>query len=505
MPSQRMGQLAPTTLTATSTTTNVESDGTAVAGTPVTTSRDYSDNGVAVVNSWTPSGDSIYTPGGSTGYDLNVNVVSNSLDVDYAAYANLSTTSAGVMLSDSGAAAQAFEAANPLTVVVIAPENTTLASDADIVDALMNANAGGSIATSADKITITHLADYDGQEAIAISGLDNYLADSQITIPLTVDADATAGTTIASSDTVFVEPSSALISVDGTTLTSLGSVEADYAAGNLYNVTDTPDQIIGTVEASQTVAASDAVQGSADAAAQLTTGTINADDDTATGKTMLYNGSDADVTGSSTTVNLASDGTQVISLTGAPTITSSDGSTITTATITYDTSTGTTTTDPTQAASFTVTNLPVSTGETVTISYPMTVDSTVLAGTTTGIQWPYTTAVQFYSDGTLAAGDATALGTETDTTMNLQAVHNLTDIWYLATQDSDGNYVAGEEVGTYAGTTGTTYSASNVTNLAVGDTASNGDVVVGYYDESAGTMVTDPTALTMVENETADG
>lgn len=140
------------------------------------------------------------------------------------------------MVSDSGATAEAYEKANPITVVVIAPEYTSFASDDTITASLVGNSNGSGIASSADAVTITHLDNLGDQQVISISGLDNYLKNSSISIPVVVNADAPAGAAIASSNTIFVQPSATLSGTasNGTKfdqLTTLGSVTADLNAG----------------------------------------------------------------------------------------------------------------------------------------------------------------------------------------------------------------------------------------------------------------------------------
>lgn len=84
--------------------------------------------------------------------------------------------------------------------------------------------------------------------------------------------------------------------------------------------------------------------------------------------------------------------------------------------------------------------------------------------------------------------------------MTLQAVHTLTDTWYSATEDADGNYVQGTELGSYTNVTGTVYSGTKVADItgatvgqAMPDDANS--VLLGIYDVSSGTLITDQQLL----------
>lgn len=501
------GTTGTTTVTASTSATTTQTDGTALTTATSTTSRGYGNNAISIISSNTPSSGNYY--------NLGQTVVINASVITGMVNNGLYSTDVALMLNDSGAAAEAYEKANPLTVVVIAPEYTSFASDAAITSALVTGTVGNGIASNADTVTITHLPDYNDRQVISISGLDNYLKGSSINVPVIVNADAPAGASIASSDTVFVEPATNLATTTNSgsqlnQLTSLGSVTADFNAGNLYNITNTLGQILGTVIASSSFNTSDSVQGSADIAAQVATGTVNVATDSATGKTILYNGTTTALTDSDTKVSLIdpTTNTQSISLTGAVTITDSTGATVTNATVTYYKD-GAVVTDPTTADSFEVSNLGLASKATTTVSYNLAINSDQLSGVTTGKSWQYTTSVQSYSSGTLAANTAVALGTATAKTMTLQAVHTLTDTWYAATVDDGGNYVQGDALGTYTNVTGTVYSGTKVADITgaiVGQTMPNdaNSILLGIYDVSTQTMITDPSSITLVENLASD-
>ena len=490
----------PTQLTATSKTTITTPDGALnTTEKDATATRNYSDTGAAVVGTWGPGSSQLLNYGDTIKINPQLTIG------NYGGNQTLPTLTQGVLMADTGAKTEAVMDANPLTIVMVAPTETSFVSDATITQALVNSK----IASVADNITITHLADSDNRQVIAISGLNRYLGNG-ILVPVVVNADATPGTKISSQNTVYIQPSSTIMSANGTKLTTLGSLADDWAAGNMYNVTAGTGQL-GIVIASSSFNTYNAVQGSADSAAQTSTGTLTIADDQASGKTMLYNGTTTALTDSQTTVNLvdATTGTQSIHLTAPVTVTDANGNAVSGATVTYYANDAVVT-DPTQADRFTVGNVALASKAVVTVGYALAVDADQLTGITSGKQWQYSTSVQSYSAGTVAGGDATALGTATTKTMTLAAVHTLSDNWYQATKDAAGNLVQGALLGTYTGSTGMVYSGTKTANLAgavIGQALPDDDQVVflGVVNLTTGQSVTDPGSITMTENLARDG
>ncbi|WP_205004441.1 MBG domain-containing protein [Loigolactobacillus bifermentans] len=408
---------------------------------------------------------------------------------------------AGVVLSRSQVSASGLtvEAAYPMTLVVVAPLHTTFASDSDILNALVKQK----IVTNVAGVTLTHLADENGQQRIAIAGINNYLISNTLQIPVMINADTLGGTTISSTNTIYVEPNGHYKFAGQTApLASLGSLEADLAAGNMYNLTS-KQGTMATVMAASVFQTTNAVQGSADSGAQVSTGTIRVDDDQAVGKTILTNGSNTDITDNLVFV-LLGDG---VSLTGPVTVTDQDGNAVTGYHTTYTTDAGATT-DPTQAVGLLVSGLPVAAQTSLIISYPLTLDTDQLQGALSDKSWTYLTRVEAYTGGTYDIGQQ--FGSDIDTNMTLKAVQNVTDSWYIALDTGVGTPQPAGTAITTTGLVGTSYNAFQVTglgSLTVGQALPDAPEYIfkGMYDPSTGTYLSNDQLITYQEQVAADG
>lgn len=403
-------------------------------------------------------------------------------------------------------AVEAVAAQNPMTIVVVAPTNTDFADDATLLSTLNKSD----ISSSGD-LEITHLDDVDGRPVIAITGVDHYTASSRLPIVLQVNADAIGGSTISALNTIYVMPSAVLSQYNnGTILTSDGSLATDWATGNMYNLSTGGSQL-GTIITASSFTANASITGSADSSAQVQTGTINVDDDQATGKTTLYNGTTNPVTDTLTTVNLVdADGNQYITLTGPVQVVDDAGNTVAAAVTYYQN--GAVVTDPTQADSFTVSGVSLAKkGSYAVISYGLTVVPSQLAGALTNKTWAYQTSTQGYTAGTVATGNLVPLGAAISNTLVLQAIRDLTDTWYVAQRKADGTYVVDSAVAavTTTGVVGRIYNGYTLMGTSAADVGQaygdDGAVLVGVYDATTGQMVADGSMITYAEQVNSDG